>query len=312
MLIPEAEFLASSDNWFRPVQFANAPDGTLYVIDMYRQLIEGAAFLAPQILKHMDTSAGSNQGRIYRIAPDGFQSKPIPRLGDLPTVELVKLFEHPNGWHRDTASRLIYERQDSSAIAPLKELASSSTSALARVMAQYSLQGLSALEPSLVVAGLKSDDPRARQHALKLAESFADKPDVVEAVVAAANDDEITVRYQAAFSLGAFTSPAATEMLSRLALRDGTDPWMQLAILSSIGDRRGRILRPATAEPTNPSPVANPKSTGSHRRPDRGGQLQSGVSPVPERVELTIRVTRRSFTGGRTCAKCCEQAFVVR
>ena len=239
---PEAEFLASSDNWFRPVQFANAPDGTLYVIDMYRQLIEGAAFLAPQILKHMDTSAGSNQGRIYRIAPDGFQSKPIPRLGDLPTVELVKLFEHPNGWHRDTASRLIYERQDSSAIAPLKGLASSSTSALARVMAQYSLQGLSALEPSLVVAGLKSDDPRARQHALKLAESFADQPDVAEAVVAAANDDEITVRYQAAFSLGAFTSPAATEMLSRLAVRDGTDPWMQLAILSSIGDRRGEFF----------------------------------------------------------------------
>ncbi|WP_397568621.1 PVC-type heme-binding CxxCH protein [Schlesneria sp. T3-172] len=238
----EAEFLASSDNWFRPVQFANAPDGTLYVIDMYRQLIEGAAFLAPQILKHMDTSAGANQGRIYRIAPDGFQPKPVARLGDLPTVELVKLLEHTNGWHRLTASRLIYERQDSAAIAPLNAMAKSSSSPLARIMALYSLQGLSALEPSLVISELRSDDPRARQHALRLAESFVDRPDVAEAVVAVAQDNELSVRYQAAFTLGAFPAQAATTALSQLALKDGADAWMQLAILSSVGDRRGEFF----------------------------------------------------------------------
>src|SRR6185436_12400713 len=128
----DAEFLASTDNWFRPVQFANAPDGSLYVLDMYRELIEGAAFLAPQILKHMDASAGVDKGRIYRIAPDGFRFKPAPRLGDLPTTELVKLFEHSNGWHRDTAARLIYQRQDRAAVAPLKELVEKSPSPLAR------------------------------------------------------------------------------------------------------------------------------------------------------------------------------------
>src|SRR5207247_2376952 len=78
---PDAEFLASTDNWFRPVQFANAPDGTLYMIDMYRELIEGAAFLPPQILKHMDVSAGVERGRIYRIVPDGFKQPKPPRLG---------------------------------------------------------------------------------------------------------------------------------------------------------------------------------------------------------------------------------------
>ena len=142
----DAEFLASTDNWFRPVQFANAPDGTLYMLDMYRELIEGAAFLAPQILKHMDPSAGSDKGRIYRIAPDGVQSKPAPRLGDLPTAELVRLFEHPNGWHRDTASRLIYQRRERAAIAPLRELAATSRSSLARVMA-LSAARAGALEP---------------------------------------------------------------------------------------------------------------------------------------------------------------------
>ena len=106
------EFLASRDNWFRPVQFANAPDGCLYVIDMYRELIEGAAFLPPQILKHLDLGSGSRSRAIYRIVPEDFKRPKPPRLGKATTAELVALLEHPNGWHRDTASRLLYQRQD--------------------------------------------------------------------------------------------------------------------------------------------------------------------------------------------------------
>ncbi|MDB5340139.1 MAG: cytochrome c [Planctomycetaceae bacterium] len=239
---PDAEFLASSDNWFRPVQFANAPDGTLYVIDMYRELIEGAAFLAPQILKHMDVSAGIDKGRIYRIAPDGFKFPKAPRLGDLSTVELVKLLEHPNVWHRDTASRLIYQRQERAAVAPLRVLAETSASPLARVMALYSLQGLGALEPGMVVNALKSTESKAREHALKLAESFIDQAEVRDAIPALADDADLRVRYQTAFTLGAFSGEPATRALAKLALRDGADSWMQLAILSSIGSRRGEFL----------------------------------------------------------------------
>lgn len=238
----DAEFLASSDNWFRPVQFANAPDGTLYVLDMYRELIEGAAFLAPQILKHMDASAGADKGRIYRIAPEGFKFRPAPRLGDVTTVELVRLFEHPNGWQRDTASRLIYQRQDRAAIAPLRELATKSPSPLARVMAMYSLRGLLALEPAMVVEALKNPEPKAREHALRLAEVFTNDVGVQEAVLPLADDADLRVRYQVAFTLGAFQGEAATRALGRLAARDGADPWMQLAILSSIGQRRGEFL----------------------------------------------------------------------
>ncbi|TXT30985.1 MAG: cytochrome c, partial [Planctomycetota bacterium] len=267
----DAEFLASTDNWFRPVQFANAPDGTLYVLDMYRQLIEGAAFLAPAILKHMDTSAGADKGRIFRIAPDGFRFQPAPRLGDLATAELVKLFKHSNGWHRDTASRLIYQRQDRAAIAPLRELATNSKSPLARVMALYSLQGLGAFDADLVVALLRraegrqpSDNspvkdnvrgltptgsPEVLTHALRLAESFADQADVRDAVLAFADDADVRVRYQVAFTLGAFSGDEATRALSKLAARDGANSWMQLAILSSIGSRRGEFLATLLSEP---------------------------------------------------------------
>src|SRR5262249_30192699 len=93
----EQEFLASTDTWFRPVQFANGPDGCLYVIDMYRELIEGAAFLPPQILKHMDVASGIDRGRIYRIVPEGFKRQPLPKLSKATTPELVALLEHPNG-----------------------------------------------------------------------------------------------------------------------------------------------------------------------------------------------------------------------
>ena len=239
---PEQEFFASTDNWFRPVQLANAPDGNLYVIDMYRQLIEGAAFLAPPILKHMDPAAGSDMGRIYRIAPDGYEFQPPPRLGDFETAALVGLYEHGNAWHRDTASRLIYERQDRAAVAPLRTLVKESDSPLARVMGLYSLQGLAELDPALVVQALQSNDARERQHALRLAESFADEPAVRNAVIALADDPELSVRYQCAFSLGAFDGEQATAALAGIAVADGADRWMQLAILSSLGNRRGEFL----------------------------------------------------------------------
>lgn len=248
----DAEFLASSDNWFRPVQFANAPDGTLYVIDMYRELIEGAAFLAPQILKHMDPSAGADKGRIYRIAPNGFKPQPIPRLGDLTTAELVKLFEHRNGWHRDTASRLVYQRQDRAAIEPLQQLAAQSKSPLARVMALYSLRGLGALTPNLVQSALKATESEARQHALKLSEAYGDQPEMLAAVTPLADDSDERIRYQAAFTLGPFPQPAATAALVKLVTRQDSDSWIYLAVLSSIAQRRAAFVAGLLQDPKAP------------------------------------------------------------
>ncbi|MCC7423478.1 MAG: c-type cytochrome [Planctomycetaceae bacterium] len=244
----EAEFLASADNWFRPVQFANAPDGNLYVIDMYRELIEGAAFLAPQILKHMDPSAGADKGRIYRIAPDGYTFKKLPRLGDMATVDLVRLLEHANAWHRETASRLIYQRQDQAAAKPLAELSAKSKNPLARAMAMHSLHGLKALRNEVVVQGLKDEDPHVRVQALRISESFLENAEVREAVLALANGEPLGNRYQAAFTLGALPGVESTKALVGIAVRDGADPWVQLAVLSSIGSRRGEFLAALLAQ----------------------------------------------------------------
>ena len=100
----DREFLASRDIWFRPVQFANAPDGCLYVIDMYRELIEGAAFLAPQVLKTVDPSAGFDKGRIWRIVPDGHKRREPPRLSTAPVEELIKYEGQHVAWNFDGKS----------------------------------------------------------------------------------------------------------------------------------------------------------------------------------------------------------------
>jgi putative membrane-bound dehydrogenase-like protein len=103
------EFVASTDIWFRPAQFANAPDGNLYIIDVYREVIEHPASLPPPIKKHLDLTSGRDRGRIYRVTHDGFKQRPLPRLGKATTAELVATLAHRNGWHRDTAARLLFE-----------------------------------------------------------------------------------------------------------------------------------------------------------------------------------------------------------
>src|SRR4029079_19656776 len=96
------EFVSSSDIWFRPVQFANAPDGTLHILDMYRAVIEHPASLPPIIKKPLALKSGTHRGRIYRIVPDGFRQPPLPKLTGAAVDVLVPLLQHPNGGQRDT------------------------------------------------------------------------------------------------------------------------------------------------------------------------------------------------------------------
>jgi putative membrane-bound dehydrogenase-like protein len=233
-----SEFLASRDIWFRPVQFANAPDGSLYVLDMYRELIEGAAFLPPEFMKYLDPASGNDRGRIYRIASEKFTRRPTPRLDRASTAGLVALLEHRNGWHRDTASRLLYQRQDRSAVPTLRKLAAKSKLPEGRAAALTALDGLGAVEEGELLIALNDASADARSHALRLAEKRASESSAIRAKLAGMTDDpSLTARYQLAFSLGAAPSPASAEALAKLALQDGADSWMRMAILSSL--RRG-------------------------------------------------------------------------
>jgi putative membrane-bound dehydrogenase-like protein len=237
------EFLASTDNWFRPAQFANAPDGTLYVIDHYREIIETIESIPPVILKHLHIDSGVNHGRIYRIVPDGQKRRAVPRLSKATTGELVKLLAHPNGWHRDTAARLIYQRQDTSAVGPLERLAKESKSPLGRVHALYALDGLGSLASRHVVSAFEDKEPRVREHALRLAERFSTEFAIRAAVQKMSEDPDSRVRFQLAFTLGRFDGEDATRSLVQLAQKDGGNSWTRFAILASAHGRRGVLVR---------------------------------------------------------------------
>ena len=247
----ESELVASTDNWFRPVQYANAPDGSLYVCDMYRETIEHPASLPPAIKKHVDLTSGRDRGRIWRLIPTGFQQPKLEKLGSKTTEQLVALLEHPNGWHRDTAARLIYQRQDRKAVPPLVKLATKSASPLGRIHAMYTLVGLNALEGDVVGTNLEFSHPRVRQHAVRLAEQFIfDVPGIRRVLTdkvltdKVPNDELVHVRYQLALSLGELPAAIATrnEALAKLTALDGVDLYMQTAILSSVREGAGDLL----------------------------------------------------------------------
>src|SRR5207253_8778739 len=125
------EFLSSKDTWFRPVQMANGPDGNLYICDMYREVIEHPWSLPESIKKNLDLNSGNDRGRIYRIVKEGAKYRPPIQMSKLTAAQLVPLLESPNGWTRDTAARLIFERQDLFVVEPLRKLLKESKSALA-------------------------------------------------------------------------------------------------------------------------------------------------------------------------------------
>ena len=240
----KVEFLASTDNWFRPVQMANAPDGTLYVIDMHREIVEHPWSLPEGMKKLLDLDSGDRCGRIFRIVPDGFQRRPPPRLDQASSAELVATLAHPNGWHRDTAARLLAERQDRAAIPALTRLLESGPAELGRLHALYALAGLRALTPAHVLQGLGDPAPWVRVHALRLAETFARDPSsaLLTRLGEMVSDPDLQVRYQLAFTLGEFSGPARLPSLLALARRDVTSPGMQAALLSSLSQGAGELF----------------------------------------------------------------------
>ena len=240
------EFLASKDTWFRPVQIANAPDGTLYIADMYRQTIEAPVAIPESILKHLDPYAGSDRGRIYRVVPDGFKQPERPHLSRASLAELVTTLEHPNGWHRDTAARLLYERNDRAAAPGLAKLLTQSKSALGRLHALYALQGLGALEEKHLLKALSDPNSVVREHAVRLSESFLQNgvpsTELWNNLSTLAADPAVGVRYQLAFTLGEIRPPERLRVLERIARRDAAEPMMRAAVLSSLAEGAGEMF----------------------------------------------------------------------
>jgi putative heme-binding domain-containing protein len=152
----------------------------------------------------------------------------------------VAMLEHPNGWHRDTAARLLFEKQDAWAVPLLQQLIPSGTP-LARIHALNVLDGLKvdghpSLRSADVLAALQDAHPRVREHGARLSEQFASDSEVAAKLAALAGDEDARVRFQAAFSMGSLTSEQRRAALEKILKRDAGDRWLRTAVLTSLQD----------------------------------------------------------------------------
>jgi mono/diheme cytochrome c family protein len=174
----ESEFIQSTDPLFRPVDIATAPDGTMYIVDMYRGIIQegnwtqDGSYLRTKIQQYqMDDIVGN--GRIWRLTYDGMpRSKEKPRMYEETTAELVRHLEHPNGWWRDQAQQNIILRQDKSVTTDLEKMVNTSNNELARIHALWTLEGLSSLKPETVRKLMKDPSPAIKIQALRASETL--------------------------------------------------------------------------------------------------------------------------------------------
>lgn len=238
------EFLTSSDQWFRPVNLTLGPEGAIYVVDMYREVIEDYSAI-PRYLQQQYVQGlinGKNHGRIWRIVPDKLLPKAAVNFVEKSGGDLVVELGSGNAWRRLTAQQLLVERGDKKVIPALQQLCREGSTPQARLHALYTLDGLDALEPRQVTHALGDEHHGVRVHALRFAQRWlAKEADLLRRVLALVEDTHPKVRLQLALSLGDSDSDKSLEALARLAERDGEDRWMEAAILSAVPDRSVRF-----------------------------------------------------------------------
>ncbi len=235
------ELLASTDNWFRPVNLAEGPDGALYVCDMYREFIEHPAAIPDIVKRRLDLSSGKDRGRIWRIVREGAPTSARPDLGKASTAALASTLSRPGAWWRETAARLLFRRRDRSAAPVLERLVRDSENPAVRTAALWALDGLGVLRPELVEHALRDPAAEVREQAVRLAKEL---PPLLPLV----DDPAPRVRFLLATALGDFPDARATAALARLAARDAADPWARAALLSSASGRAVELLRDAAGE----------------------------------------------------------------
>ena len=175
---PRSEFIRSLDPLFRPVDIATGPDGTLYIADLYRGIIEGAewakegTYLRKKIEQYqLDKAIG--RGRIFRLTYDGIaRDRTQPRMLNETPAQLVAHLSHPNGWWRDTAQQLLVLKQDRSVVPALQQLVRKPANLLGRFHALWTLEGLGALTPAPAREVMKDPDARMRIQGIRASETL--------------------------------------------------------------------------------------------------------------------------------------------
>ncbi|WP_010136331.1 DUF7133 domain-containing protein [Ochrovirga pacifica] len=232
----QTEFLASTDLNFRPVWSKTGPDGTLYIVDMYRGIIQESNWTRKgskirPVIKRKKLDKNIGRGRIYRIVHEDFKPDDQPQLLNKSAKELIPYLGHRNGWYRNTAQKLIILKEDLSVVPLLKEIATQNQSVwskwfgddkkdygLERIHALWTLEGLGVVEKDFIIEKFKDEDPRVRMNAIRLSECFIknEEIDLFSEYKILSEDASIEVINQLALSLRYSDTKQASSLLKKI------------------------------------------------------------------------------------------------
>jgi mono/diheme cytochrome c family protein/glucose/arabinose dehydrogenase len=284
----KGEILASSDERFRPVNMLGGPDGALYVVDMYRGVVQEAVYWTDYLreyVKARDMEKPVKLGRIWRIVHDTTRRVSAPRLSTASPAGLVQALSHANGWWRDTAQQLLVQRGDTSVVPQLKQLAAQSPDWRARLHALWTLDGLEAIEPAQVERALADKSADVRASALRLSERWLKERNhpLANPVLALMSDSSWTVRRQLAATIGELPDAPRLEAAVAMLARYGTDP---IAVDATVSGLRGReadtLTRFARARTAAPLPDVVTMLAGAIARSGEAGGVQQVLARATE------------------------------
>ena len=242
------EFLASTDERFRPVNVHVGPDGALYVVDMYRGILQHVYYLTGYLRElHLrrDMEQPIHMGRVYRVVHETSKPHDVPPMSGMKSAELVQFLSHPNGWARDTAQRLLVERNDRTVLQALRKLYGTSKDPRAKLHALWTLEGLNGVDRATLLAALRDRHPHVAAAAVRLSERLlaGQSPDrepselLSRVVELAQSSTHPLVRVQCAFTLSAVYHPSAVEAVAGLVAESPDDKVRRDAALSGLAGR---------------------------------------------------------------------------
>jgi mono/diheme cytochrome c family protein/glucose/arabinose dehydrogenase len=244
----DSEFLASTDERFRPVNLCDGPDGCLYVVDLYRGILQHKTYMTPFLRKQviargLDKPLGC--GRIYRIVHESTAPRKAPALAKATPAQLVAALSHPNCWHRDTAQRLLAERGDAAAAGELQDVLASGPNPLARLHSLWALEGMGRLDAETLTAALADKDAHVRASAVSLSRRFlraGPDPDLIVELARLRDDPDPEVRRQLVFALGTLPHPKTDAALEPILKAAAEDAALREALLSGFAGREDELL----------------------------------------------------------------------
>ncbi len=251
------EFLASTDERFRPVNAFGGPDGGLYVVDLYRGILQHrlfvTSFLRKQILERgLDKPLGL--GRIWRIVEESHEIPEPVDLSQSSWTELVQALASDNGWLRDTAQRLLVEEWEEDPYVEdlLVKLAQESPNPLGRMHSLWTLDGVGTVDRDLILAAIADPDPRVAAAAVRVGEEYLStaREVIVQAVadLAMATEDQ-RLRHQCVLSLGAVQTAIGDRALARILTHDCSTAEIRSAAISGLYTREAQFVSMLLADP---------------------------------------------------------------